>query len=708
MAFTPPSDSATELKPFVPPEGQAEELTPDTAMGSFLRGAKSKISSGVGGLLGAVGGAALAGPESGFMLSVPAGMAGAAGGSALGQGFYRSMMGEEGMKREEAQLEANRLAGHGFAGGAGEMLPSLLPAAAAPTRAAGSIGRVANAAESGLAMGAAGEAAHQVDTGKFDPAALATKPLEDAVKFGPVGLIPHAEGILKSIAKGIPDAAVMTLSSNLYDHYVHGKPLSLEGYKTETGEAIPSFLLLNAITSVLSHGKAGAKIESTPESSSQAPEKEGYTPAELVTQFKEPQVDPEAVAEPTVGPVPQKVTEGAFLPSAEGKKEIIYPTERKHLEEVDQDAFMQQTTQELPDQELLDMLAHVDQHPNDPKMVAFGDLLHEEGVNRGIIDPQEAPVGPFPEAPFGRAPQAPEPPLDPMVPTPPLAADVELNPQPEQGPGFVQDVTQPPTTREAFKYANRPLAEREPERAPQSNSEGGIEPPMSPPSGPTKTPPSISPEAKNALPEDVIAEHQKTKDFLEIAKRVGASKGTIEHLEKQLAELEKKKQSVVIPGETKAVQVPVVSDGKVKLGAEPVIPKGEPVLAPTTLAATEKAISQAPEKPIKPKPSKSNATPKRKEQLRSKPEHQGADEKRKEAPEASGGNRPSEGRKVEQTAPADGSPPERVEPEPTLKIKDYNTRGELKKEVELPLEEARKRLTIRKATFDLLKRCIGA
>ncbi len=62
-------------------------------------------------------------------------------------------------------------------------------------------------------MGASGEAAHQVDTGKFDPAALVTHPIEEAVKFGPVGLIPHANGILKSIAKGIPDAAVMTLSS---------------------------------------------------------------------------------------------------------------------------------------------------------------------------------------------------------------------------------------------------------------------------------------------------------------------------------------------------------------------------------------------------------------------------------------------------------------------------------------------------------------
>lgn len=233
-----------------------KEVVPDSAVGSFIRGAKAKAASGVGGLLGALtggAGAGLLGLPSGpgaVAASVLGATAGAAGGSALGEKFYRSLMGEQAMNEEQAQLESNRAA-HSVAASTGEMLPALLPAAASPTRAAGAVGRVAHAVESGLSIGAAGEAARQVESGEFDPAAMVVHPIEEAIKFGPVGLIPHASGILGKIAKGIPDAAVMTLSSQLYDNLVHDKPMSFSGYATETGESIPSFLLLNAVSSAL-------------------------------------------------------------------------------------------------------------------------------------------------------------------------------------------------------------------------------------------------------------------------------------------------------------------------------------------------------------------------------------------------------------------------------------------------------------------------
>lgn len=230
-----------------------EEIQPDSSIGSFLRGAKASIASGLGGLAGGTAGV-LAGEG---VASIPLGMAGAAGGSALGEEAYRGLMGEEGYAREQAQLEANRLA-HSLAGGAGEMLPALLPASGAGRwmkEAPGLLSKMGGAAEAGLRMGAAGEAKHQVDTGEFDPTALVTHPLEEAVKFGPVGLVPAARGILTSVGLKAPaDAAVMTLTSSLYDHFVHDKPLDLSGYVDETGKAIPSFMLLNAITGLM-HGQ---------------------------------------------------------------------------------------------------------------------------------------------------------------------------------------------------------------------------------------------------------------------------------------------------------------------------------------------------------------------------------------------------------------------------------------------------------------------
>ncbi len=321
MAFTPPSDSVIELPNFTPPQDQAEEISPDTALGSFARGAKSKAAAGVGGLAGALAGAeagagvgAFFGPVGAGVGGVIGGIGGAMGGSALGSVFNRKMRGEEALAQEKSQLEANRLAGHGFATGIGETIPELLPAAAAPTRAAGVLGRVGSALEAGGILGGAGEASRQVDTGKFDPQALLTSPVESAIKFGPVGLIPHAEGILKSIGKAIPDAAVMTLSSNLYDHYVHGKPLDLKGYATETGESIPSFLMLNAISSVLhaplkvdSKGKA-EEVQST------------ETPVGTIAETP--------VEEPAQGPIPQKETIGAPFPEEAPKNTGIVAESR--------------------------------------------------------------------------------------------------------------------------------------------------------------------------------------------------------------------------------------------------------------------------------------------------------------------------------------------------------------------------------------------
>lgn len=271
-------DTEVEGNPFdaIPQDEPQSEVAPDTALGSFARSAASKAPSGVGGLAGALAGAELGG-EIGLAggplaeFTVPAGAViggalGAMGGSGLTEGVKKWWMGPEAIAREKAQIEANRRA-HEFATGAGEMLPELLPAVATPSRAAGFLGGAAHAAEAGLRISSAEEAARQTGEGVFDPYSLVTKPLEGAAKFAPVGLVPGmslgakmfgpvAGEVLGSILKKAPsDAAVMTLSSDLFDHFVHGKPLSLEGYTSETGKSIPSFMLLNAITGVLSHGK---------------------------------------------------------------------------------------------------------------------------------------------------------------------------------------------------------------------------------------------------------------------------------------------------------------------------------------------------------------------------------------------------------------------------------------------------------------------
>ncbi len=257
----------------------SEQVHPDSAFGSFLRGAKANLASGIGGLVGGAAAGLAATPESAGLATIPAAVAGAGLGSAAGEALYKKYMGDD-YAREQAQLEANRLAGHEFAGGAGEMLPSLLPAtgaggfvtkglkagseeAAAAIQNMSKLQHVGSAAEAGARMGVASEAKKQVDEDKFDPTALATHPLEDAIKFGPVGLIPAAKGILGTVMKAVPDAAVMTLTGDLYDHLVKDKPLSLSGYVDETGKSIPSFMLLNALTSVL-HGAGGAASKFLP------------------------------------------------------------------------------------------------------------------------------------------------------------------------------------------------------------------------------------------------------------------------------------------------------------------------------------------------------------------------------------------------------------------------------------------------------------
>ena len=309
---------------------QYPDMTPDSSLGSFGRGAKSSAASGAGGFGGAWAGGAL-GAEIGLAggpaapVTVPVGAAigsviGAMGGSAAGEKIKKWMTPQAELDREQAQLELNRLSGHELAGGAGEMIPAFLsPAGAekaalsgavklagraglseaeyvakeAARRAAAGYGEkavegVGHAIKAGAVMGGAGEAKHQVDTGEFDPAALITHPIEEAIKFGPVGLIPGgqlgksiigeaASQILGGVAKAVPDAAVMTLTSKLYDHYAKGAPLDLEDIKDETGKAIPSFMLLNAITSIM-HAGPGAMRGLMPKS------QEGKSAADIISE----------------------------------------------------------------------------------------------------------------------------------------------------------------------------------------------------------------------------------------------------------------------------------------------------------------------------------------------------------------------------------------------------------------------------------------
>lgn len=260
-------------------------MTPDTSIGSFLRGGKANLVSGIGGAIGALGGGAL-GSAAGPVGTFTGGVAGAGVGSAAGEGLYKKTMGDESFEKEQSQLELNRLFGHELAGGVGEMLPAFLSPVGAEKAAIGAAAKVAgkttaeyltekaaadaaksyaqkiipgvgHALKAGAVMGESGESKHQVDTGELDPTALLTHPIEEAVKFGPVGLVPAAKGILASVGLKAPaDAAVMTLTSNLYDHFAHDKPLDLSGIKDETGKSIPSFMLLNGLMGLM-HGAPG-------------------------------------------------------------------------------------------------------------------------------------------------------------------------------------------------------------------------------------------------------------------------------------------------------------------------------------------------------------------------------------------------------------------------------------------------------------------
>lgn len=287
--FTPPENEVEELTPsfensFAPPADQVEEIDPsaaaiyakypdmrpDTSVGAFARGLKSKALAGLGGLAGgAAAGALVPGlgetgvsEAAGGLIGLGLGLAGATTGGAAGEWINEKLMGKEGLEREKAQLELNRLSGHEFAGGSGQMVSELLPAMRGGGQAKTILGKMGHAAESFARMGGAGEAAHQVETGQFDPAALVTHPLESAITGAPLGLVPGmslgakyfgrpaAEVLGSVLGKAPADAAVLTLSGQLYNHYVHGQPLSLEGITDETGKAIPGFMLLNALTGI--------------------------------------------------------------------------------------------------------------------------------------------------------------------------------------------------------------------------------------------------------------------------------------------------------------------------------------------------------------------------------------------------------------------------------------------------------------------------
>jgi hypothetical protein len=106
------------------------------------------------------------------------------------------------------------------------------------------------AAGAGAALGASGPIL-EPEQAKEQGLTVLGEAVKGAVTMGPTAFLPGAKSVLGAVTKRAPSmAATLAASTALYDHFVRGAPLDLSETIKQTGEEIPTFVLLEAIASL--------------------------------------------------------------------------------------------------------------------------------------------------------------------------------------------------------------------------------------------------------------------------------------------------------------------------------------------------------------------------------------------------------------------------------------------------------------------------
>jgi len=271
----------------------AHMVQPEGSVMSALRTGLYEMLPALGTAGGAVAAGALATPESAGIGTIPAGIAGGAAGGYAGSHFrdwlIDALLGPEWAKKNKEQIEANR-AGHPIASGAGGIFPTLVSMAGgggAVTKLLG-IGEraAAQAVEQGLVKAGSAEASQIASdavkkaTEGWGAQAMGIRALESgvggarlgasqtaqeenptlqkfadniahsAVEFGPLGILPHAETLAKTLGYAVPQAGLTALSDAAYNAVVHGQPMNFQEIREKGLANIIPFALFNAV----SHG----------------------------------------------------------------------------------------------------------------------------------------------------------------------------------------------------------------------------------------------------------------------------------------------------------------------------------------------------------------------------------------------------------------------------------------------------------------------
>ena len=237
-------------------------LQPEGMLKSAGRAFASKIFPAVGTALGAYGGeelAGLAGIESGpgaVLAAATGGIAGGALGGMTAQKIQNSVLGDSAAENE-AQMQVNAQA-NPMSSQFGGIVPTILSmggaggilkaSANAMERRAATEGveqaakllpsklvNVADSAIAGARLGASETAQQWVNGEDVDGAKLADNMAKNAIQFGPLGLMGHAETMLKSVMQAPSQAAITTLAGALYDNAVHGKAIDPLDLAKQTG-----------------------------------------------------------------------------------------------------------------------------------------------------------------------------------------------------------------------------------------------------------------------------------------------------------------------------------------------------------------------------------------------------------------------------------------------------------------------------------------
>lgn len=257
-------------------------VKPEGIVQSFMRPLLSGLAPAAGTAAGGVLGAGIAGTlglSTGPGAVVAAGLGDVAGGALGGmavQKIQNAIMGDKWTQQNAAQIEADMRA-NPIATNIGGALPAFLSmlggGKVVKDAAQGVLDRsmkltggnptflakIMASIPGNLILGArmsAGTAGEQAASGQADYSSIIPAAIKGALTMGPVAFIPGATSLLGSVlAKAPADAAVLSLSNALYDHFVSGKPLDPAAIAKETGTSIPGFMLLNAISSLMGgHG----------------------------------------------------------------------------------------------------------------------------------------------------------------------------------------------------------------------------------------------------------------------------------------------------------------------------------------------------------------------------------------------------------------------------------------------------------------------